>query len=95
MEDEPVEDGEPQPLLVKEDVKEEPGLAKAGAKRARQAGKERKPKATFARRYRPEGCVFAGRRWDCMRDSFDLLIRCRVMQASRAEVPRLQLTLCG
>ena len=89
-----MEDPEDEPSPVPEDPEASAPVAmekvsKAEARpRGRKSGKQ---KATFARRYRPDSCVYAGKRWDCMRDCFDLLIRDHVTNASTVEATVLQL----
>ena len=50
-----------------------------------QSRKRQKPKATFARRYRPETCAFAGQKWDSIKQAFELHVAGRVARASSIE----------
>ena len=58
-------------------------------KAARGAG--HKPKATFARRYRPELDAWAGLKWDSIKDAFNLHLRHRLMNVSKMEAPRQEI----
>ena len=51
--------------------------------------KKEAPKQIFARRYRPGFCVFAGKRWDAVKASFELHIQRRVKTPTTVQVPRL------
>ena len=44
-----------------------------------------KEKATFARRYKPEKDIYAGRKWTAIKDAFQLILAGKVKKASQLE----------
>ena len=68
-----------------DEEKDEPMHAEEKAKVRKSAA----PNPIFARRYRPGFCVFAGKRWDAIKASFELIIANRVKTPSTVQVPRL------
>ena len=52
-------------------------------------GEPKEKRAIFARRYRPPFCVFAGKRWDAIKASFELHILGKVLCPGGAQVSRL------
>ncbi|OLQ03809.1 Cryptochrome DASH, chloroplastic/mitochondrial [Symbiodinium microadriaticum] len=64
-----------------DEEKDEPMHAEEKAKVRKSAA----PNPIFARRYRPGFCVFAGKRWDAIKASFELIIANRVKTPSTVQ----------
>ena len=76
------------PRKPKTEQTSEPKATNAKAAKKEPEANEGDPKPIFARRYRPGFCVFAGKRWDAIKDSFELHIESRVRYPSTVSAPR-------